>query len=171
MDTNGLLASDLSGFTLFDFELVPQAWYVQQKKPITLRRDEHDWVGSYWWDHHSAKVRYADYFDGFLSRSEPFLQLDDPAETVWTDKNNHTVGLWETDIGDVAGVVICLDVRYPYSDFLARLVEIAIRSDCIFFMRDEGSFLEPSTIAVVEAVNRSPAGQAVANPATVLRVH
>ena len=171
MDTNEPVGSDLSGFTLFDFELVPQVWYEQQKKPITLHRDEHGWVGSHWWDYHKATVNYADYFDGCLSRSESLLQLHDPAETVWTDENHHTVGLWETANGDVAGVVICLDVRYPYSDFLARLVEIAIRSDCIFFMRDEESFLEPSTIAVVEAVNRSPSGQAVANSGTALWVH
>ena len=82
MNTDEPVASDLSGFTLFDFELVPQAWYVQQEKPITLRRDENGWVESYWWDHHSEKVHYADYFDSFLSRSESFLQLRDPTETV-----------------------------------------------------------------------------------------
>ena len=171
MYTDEPVASDLSGFTLFDFELVPQVWYVQQEKPITLRRDEHGWVESCWWNHHSARIDYADFFDSFLSRSEPFLLLHDPTETVWTDENHHTVGLWETAIGDVAGVMIRLDVRYPYSDFVAQLVKIAIRSDCIFFIRDEESFLEPSTVAIVEAVSRSPAGLALANPASVLWTH
>ena len=171
MDTDEPVASDLSGFTLFDFELVPQAWYARQEQPITLQKDGDGQAVKGWWDHISPEFPFADHFDGFMSRSDPFLQLRDPYETAWTDDNHHTVGLWRTEVVDIVSVVICLDIRYPYSDFLHKLVNIARRSDCLFYMCYEGSFLEPSNVKFVEAVNRSPAGMAIANPASVLRIH
>ena len=58
---------------------------------------------------------------------------------------------------DVEELLIQIDTRYPYVDFLALVVNFANQSRCLFCLEHEGDFVDAASTAIFEALNRSPA--------------
>ena len=141
----------------FTFSLTPIQWYDSQPKPVHAARGKYGFVTQTWWQYHQPAISIRDYFDDCLTRSDgsplEFIVL----ETVWTDESHHRVELWETEHNEVEYLLIQIDTRYPYVDFLASVVKFANQSRCLFYLEHEDDFVEATSIAIFEALNRSPA--------------
>ena len=159
MDDDEWEILELAGAHLFAFALVPLSWYESQIKPVELVRDENQQVIETWWKHDEPAISVVDYCDNCLIRSDSSPYDHGLMETVWSDTNHHRVELWETEVNVVAHLDIKIDVRYPYSDFLAKVITLAVSANCLFYFCYENSFVQPSSVAVFEALNRSPAAR------------
>ena len=150
---------DADGAFHFAFGLVPIQWYDLQPKPVQIARGQHGYVIQTWWQTHGPAISIREYFDKCLIRSdEPPSPLEFIVlETVWTDENHHRVELYETEHNDVEELMIQIDTRYPYVDFLASVVQFADQSRCLFYLAHEDDFVAATSIAIFEALIRSPA--------------
>jgi hypothetical protein len=148
---------ELAGVHFFVFSLVPVAWYESQPKPVELVGKENENLAEIWWEHYKPPISIVDHCDGWLVRADSSPYDYGLLETVWEDKNHHRVELWESAIGEVAHLDTKIDARYPYTDFLAKVIELSVRANCLLFFTYEGRFVQPSSVAVFEALNRSPA--------------
>jgi len=157
MDADEWEVLELFGAYFFDFSLVPIAWHESQSKPIKLIRDEDMLVIDSWWQHHEPTISAVNYFDEHLIRADSSPYEHALNDTVWTDVHHHRVELWESDADGIARLDIKIDARYSYADFLARVVKFAIRAGCLFYLCYDEMFVQPSSTAVFEALNRSPA--------------
>lgn len=157
MDSDEWEILEATGAFHFTFSLVPIQWYDSQPKPVQAARDEHGCVSQTWWQTQQPAISIRDYFDDCLIRSDgsplEFIVL----ETVWTDESHHRVELWETEHNEVEELLIQIDTRYPYVDFLASIVNFANQSRCLFYFDYEDEFVKATSITVFEALNRSPA--------------
>ena len=159
MDVNEWEMLDTEGAFHFTFSLVPIPWHNSRPKPVRAARDEHGYVTQTWWRNHQPAISISKYFDEcIICTDETPSPLDFMVnETKWIDENHHRVELWETDNDDVEHVLIHIDTRYPYVDFLASVVNFANQSNCLFYLKHEDDFVAATSIAIFEALNRSPA--------------
>ena len=148
---------EIAGAFHFTFSLVPIQWHDSQPKPVQAARDEHGCVTQEWWQNHQPAISIRDYCDDYLIRSDDWPWHFTLIDTVWADENHHRVELWEREHNVVAYLYIRIDARYPYVDFLAWIVDLANQSKCMFYLEHESDFVESTSIAIFEALNRSPA--------------
>lgn len=171
MDAQEWEMGELLGVHFFAFSFVPASWYESQPNSIQLERDMNQNVIETWWQYYEPETSIVDYCDKYLVRSDPSPYDWGLIETVWSDENGHRVELWEKELDVVDALDIKIDARYPYRDFLSTVVNLAISANCLFYLRHEDSFIQPSSIHVFEAMNRSPAAKLARNESLVSGTH
>ena len=147
-----------AGAFYFAFSLVPQQWYDLHPAHIqTTRGIPHNVIEA--WRYHVPPASILKYCDECFIRSDSSPYDYGFIETVWSDEDYHRVELWETEFDMVAHFDVKIDVRYPYSDFLDKVIKLAIHANCLFYLCYEGDYVQPSSVAIFEALNRSPAAK------------
>ncbi len=63
------------------------------------------------------------------------------------------------------------EVSTRVTDFLAKVIELSVRANCLLFFAYEGRFVQPSSVAVFEALNRSPAARLARKEIVPLKMH
>ncbi|MEX2257289.1 MAG: hypothetical protein WD672_01145 [Woeseia sp.] len=141
----------------FVLRLIPKGWFQEQSDPGQFADFVDKGGRRIWWIDYEPKISISEYCDTFLIRSVGSPYDYGVVETIWTDENHHRVELWQVETNLIAEMDIRIDVRYPFSAFLSRIVELTAQLDCVIYLEHERDFIEPSAVTVYEALRRSPA--------------
>ena len=162
---------EVAGAFRFTVSLVPTQWHNSQPEPVRATRDEHGCVTQIWWRNHQPAISIRDYCDDCLIRTDSSPWEFTLIETVWTDDNHHRIDLWESEHNVVAHIEIGIDARYPFVDFLARIVDFARRAKCLFYLSEDDEFVDASSTLIFEALNRSKAASLANRKKRISKVH
>lgn len=141
----------------FVFSLVPQDWFLEQPDPRKYAESVDQNRRRIWWVGYEPKISIIEYCDEFLIRSDSSPFDYGLIETVWTDEDHHRIELWEVEANLIAEIDVRIDVRYPLSTFLSKIVELVDQLGCIVYLEYERAFIKPTAVALYDAMRRSPA--------------
>ena len=158
-----LVTMEMLGDFFLDIAVVPRSWVEQQAKPIVLQPGDCRGPDPVWSAHFERAIEILRFCDMRWVRVDPVghYLCGEFFGTSWSDVSNHRVELIEDDSGNIMELLILIDIRTEYSDFLDEVIKMADLAKCDFFDFEHEQFFSPSREIIIEGVQQHMMGNVV----------
>jgi len=148
----------------FKIELVPRARVGAASNNVHTLYDSEGYDTSVAWEKYSPSIEVEPLMEAIFPKGESWhADLH-----TWGDEERSDIQIWYKN-NRLESIAVRLDLREKYESLLSKVAYLASKLDCVVFIPESKSIIEPNVFALGKAATESNAAKFVKDPEGFLR--
>ena len=147
----------------FTIEFIPRNWAEDNMSNVQELYDSDGYSTEVAW----KKSQPVTDFVAILSEILPVSESWHKDLLTWGDEKSHDIQVWHEN-QMVKSITLRLDLQQNFNSLLINIVKAAIKLNCMFFIPEKESIVEPNEFRLKNAASSSQAAKYVKDPIVFL---
>ena len=148
----------------FTIEFIPRDWAEDNMSNVQELYDSDGYNTQVAWKKSQPVID----FIAILSEILPLSESWHKDLLTWGDVKSHDIQVWHEN-QMVESITLRLDLQQNFNSLLINIVKAAIKLNCMFFIPEKKSIIEPNEFELKNAALNSQAAKFVKDPIEVLK--